>query len=204
MLNEKLKIPLNCNQYDCNYTWLALHQIGSNSISIHWQWTSSESLACKAFMVDLRSLIAFCGCHHCWLCRWALGVLIYYMLRGEMPFGSWRENELDTVAKIAKRKLHLPETFSPEAVDLISKVLQELRLSQDTLFSLHCLKWHLCILILFVFYLTDWFSYLKWKKTLDLVAKVLILSRVTHGLIVLNGKGLDTTPFPFRRKLFLV
>lgn len=61
-----------------------------------------------------------------------MGVLIYFMLRGEMPFGSWRENELDTVAKIAKRKLHLPETFSPEAVDLISKVLQELRLSQDT------------------------------------------------------------------------
>jgi len=45
------------------------------------------------------------------------------MLCGEMPFGSWRENELDTVAKIAKRKLNLPETFSPDAVDLISKVL---------------------------------------------------------------------------------
>jgi hypothetical protein len=44
------------------------------------------------------------------------------MLKAEMPFGSWRENELDTVAKIAKRKLNFPDTFSPEAIDLISKV----------------------------------------------------------------------------------
>lgn len=56
------------------------------------------------------------------MCRWALGVLIYFMLQGEMPFGSWRESELDTFAKIAKGQLNLPQTFSPEAVDLITKV----------------------------------------------------------------------------------
>jgi len=43
------------------------------------------------------------------------------MLQGEMPFGSWRESEL-TFARIAKGQLTLPHTFSPEAVDLITKV----------------------------------------------------------------------------------
>lgn len=55
---------------------------------------------------------------------WALGVLIYFMLQGEMPFGSWRENELDTFAKIAKGQFTLPETFSPQVVDLITKLLE--------------------------------------------------------------------------------
>ncbi|XP_044464184.1 protein phosphatase 2C and cyclic nucleotide-binding/kinase domain-containing protein-like [Mangifera indica] len=54
---------------------------------------------------------------------WALGVLIYFMLQGEMPFGSWRESEVDIVAKIAKGQLNLPQTLSPEAVDLITKLL---------------------------------------------------------------------------------
>ena len=60
------------------------------------------------------------------MCRWALGVLIYFMLKGEMPFGSWRESELDTFAKIAKGQLNLPQTFSPDAVDLITKVSFEI------------------------------------------------------------------------------
>ena len=58
-----------------------------------------------------------------WLtCRWALGVLIYFLLQGEMPFGSWRESELDTFAKIAKGQFILSHNLSPEAVDLITKV----------------------------------------------------------------------------------
>ncbi|GAV86370.1 LOW QUALITY PROTEIN: cNMP_binding domain-containing protein/Pkinase domain-containing protein/PP2C domain-containing protein, partial [Cephalotus follicularis] len=55
---------------------------------------------------------------------WALGVLIYFMLKGEMPFGSWRESELDTFAKIAKGQLTLPQTLSPDVVDLITKLLE--------------------------------------------------------------------------------
>lgn len=72
--------------------------------------------------------MVFVHCHD-WLdrkCRWALGVLTYFMLRGEMPFGSWRESELDTFAKIAKGQLILPQTFSPEAVDIIAKVLRQI------------------------------------------------------------------------------
>lgn len=46
------------------------------------------------------------------------------MLQGEMPFGSWRESELDTFPKIAKGQLTLPQTLNPEAVDLITKVLK--------------------------------------------------------------------------------
>ncbi|KAF5196151.1 phosphatase 2C and cyclic nucleotide-binding/kinase domain-containing protein [Thalictrum thalictroides] len=55
---------------------------------------------------------------------WALGVLIYFMLQAEMPFGSWRESELDTFAKIAKGQLTFPQTFSPEVAELISKLLE--------------------------------------------------------------------------------
>ncbi|XP_039017712.1 protein phosphatase 2C and cyclic nucleotide-binding/kinase domain-containing protein-like isoform X2 [Hibiscus syriacus] len=55
---------------------------------------------------------------------WALGVLIYFLLQGEMPFGSWRQSELDTFAKIAKGQFILSDNLSPEAVDIITKLLE--------------------------------------------------------------------------------
>ncbi|XP_022961292.1 protein phosphatase 2C and cyclic nucleotide-binding/kinase domain-containing protein-like isoform X1 [Cucurbita moschata] len=55
---------------------------------------------------------------------WALGVLIYFMLKGKMPFGSWRQGELDTFSKIARGQLSLPQIFSHEAIDLIVKLLE--------------------------------------------------------------------------------
>ncbi|XP_078431849.1 protein phosphatase 2C and cyclic nucleotide-binding/kinase domain-containing protein [Wolffia australiana] len=55
---------------------------------------------------------------------WAVGVLIHFMLQVEMPFGTWREGELETFSKIAKGRLNLRGLFNPEAVDLISKLLE--------------------------------------------------------------------------------
>jgi protein kinase X len=45
------------------------------------------------------------------------------MLRSDMPFGSWRESELEPVTKIAKGHIVMPSTFSAEVVDLITKVI---------------------------------------------------------------------------------
>ena len=47
------------------------------------------------------------------------------MLKGEMPFGSWRESEL-TFARIVKGQLTLPQEFSNEAVDIITKVISSM------------------------------------------------------------------------------
>ncbi|NP_001312929.1 protein phosphatase 2C and cyclic nucleotide-binding/kinase domain-containing protein-like [Nicotiana tabacum] len=102
---------------------------------------------------------------------WALGTLIYFMLHGEMPFGSWRESEL-TFARIAKGQFTLPHTFSQEAVDLITKLLQvdeKLRLGSQ---GVHSLKNH------------PWFSGVDWKEVADHRSPVPaeILSRISQRL----------------------
>lgn len=124
------------------------------------------------------------------------------MLHGEMPFGSWRESELDTFAKVAKGRLNLPETFSPKAVDLLTKVSLEpfshfpLPLTLLIGFGGNIRIFHLVALNP----LNDLFSYLKSMKTQDLEAKVLSLSSVIRGLMGLTGKGLWIELFLFLMK----
>lgn len=49
-------------------------------------------------------------------------MLVYFMLQNELPFGSWRDNELDTFGKIVGRHMALPSNLSSGAIDLIDKV----------------------------------------------------------------------------------
>lgn len=120
------------------------------------------------------------------------------MLQGEMPFGSWRESELDTFAKIAKGQLSIPQTFSPEVVDLITKVLHE----SFNHFSVP--PFLIRIFHMLTFNFNNMFSYLTLMKTQDWEAKVMILSKGIPGLTVLIGKGSETVVFLFLMRSLLV
>jgi len=58
----------------------------------------------------------------CLAARWALGVLIYTMLQGEGPFGSWKDSELQVYTRIARRSMQYPDHFSAEVVSLVDQV----------------------------------------------------------------------------------
>ncbi|KAL2929081.1 Protein phosphatase 2C and cyclic nucleotide-binding/kinase domain-containing protein [Bienertia sinuspersici] len=119
---------------------------------------------------------------------WGLGVLIYYMLQGDMPFGSWRENELDTFARIAKGHFNFSQSCSPEAIDLISKLLEideTKRLGSDGPPSV---KNH------------QWFSGFDWKGLVDRTVPVPdeIVSRINHHLSSSLGDNSPTPSSPLR------
>ncbi|PIN11682.1 cAMP-dependent protein kinase [Handroanthus impetiginosus] len=81
---------------------------------------------------------------------WALGALIYFLLQGEMPFGSWRESEL-TFARIVKGQLTLPQNFSMETVDLITKLLEVDESARLGSLGIDSIKTH------------PWFNGIDWK-----------------------------------------
>ncbi|KAH7387901.1 hypothetical protein KP509_16G047700 [Ceratopteris richardii] len=88
---------------------------------------------------------------------WALGVLIYFMLQNELPFGSWRDSELDIYAKVARGQLQIPDTFSSEVTDLLRKLLvveEGYRLGSDER-GVDLIKQH------------PWFHGLNWDDMLD-------------------------------------
>ncbi|CAI5535389.1 unnamed protein product [Closterium sp. Naga37s-1] len=54
---------------------------------------------------------------------WSLGVLIFALLHGEGPFGSWRDSELTVYTRIARHALFLPDHLPPAASALIHQLL---------------------------------------------------------------------------------
>ncbi|CAA6666012.1 unnamed protein product [Spirodela intermedia] len=52
---------------------------------------------------------------------WALGVLIHFMLQAEMPFGSWRESELETFSKIARGVCRRDERLGSDGAESVKK-----------------------------------------------------------------------------------
>ncbi|KAL1195600.1 Protein phosphatase 2C and cyclic nucleotide-binding/kinase domain-containing protein [Cardamine amara subsp. amara] len=115
---------------------------------------------------------------------WALGVLIYYMLEGEKPFGSWRDSELDTFQKIAKGQLTFPRALSSEAEDLITKLLEvdeNLRFGSQG--GPESIKKH------------PWFNEIKWGAISNREFQVPeeIISRIHHHLENDNVLPLETS-----------
>eukprot|EP01018_Ginkgo_biloba_P002576 Gb_37659 [translate_table: standard] len=96
------------------------------------------------------------------------------MLQSELPFGSWRDSELDIFAKIAGGQLMLPHHFSPDVVDLLTKLLkvdENVRLGCE---GANSIKNH------------HWFKGVDWKGILEGYVSVPdeILSRLSSTLEV--------------------
>lgn len=57
---------------------------------------------------------------------WAVGVLIYEMIRGHSPFADLNRNEQITVCRnIVRRKYNFSKSFPPDARDIVNRLLQK-------------------------------------------------------------------------------
>lgn len=114
---------------------------------------------------------------------WAVGVLIYYMLQNELPFGTWRESELDIFARVARRQLVFPVNFSPEVNDLLNKLLvvdEKERLGADERGAV-LIKQH------------PWFAGLDWEALLEcqIAVPTEIVSRLESAMETHHAEDLQ-------------
>jgi len=90
---------------------------------------------------------------------WQLGILMYEMLEGKTPFGGEKMDEMRLYQKITEFKgnLEFPSHFSPEAADLISKLLtpEPLQRLGSGPHGIETVKKH------------AWFGKVDWAKVMD-------------------------------------
>ena len=55
---------------------------------------------------------------------WGLGVLVFEMLTGDPPFKAVSSDPYDTFRRALAGSFELPDCLSPEACDLITRLLQ--------------------------------------------------------------------------------
>lgn len=116
---------------------------------------------------------------------WAVGTLIYFMLQGEMPFGSWRESEL-TFARIAKGQLTLPEGLSHHAADLIKRLLEVDENSRLGSQGVNAVKDH------------PWFENIDWEglRNRTTSAPQEIITRINQQLVSHVEEGMSPLQSP--------